>query len=309
MKKCLILTICLFVCSCTYDNGVRWVNYDWSNIFGSSNPDYVSIKKGDTLYSLSKKYNVPIRDVISQNNLKAPYTLKIGQRLYMPQTKFHIVKKGDTFYNISKRYNVEQSSLARINKISNTTSIKIGQKLILPGSIVTTKTSNSYVPVKTVYKAPAKKSSWKPKTKTTPKTTWKPKPKTTTYVKPRSSKFMWPVRGTVISKYGSTGKGKTNDGINIKAAKGTTIKAADAGTVAYAGNELKGFGNLILIKHTGGWITAYAHADRIYVKKGQKVSKGEKIATVGTTGGVSPAQLHFEIRNGKKALNPQYYLK
>ena len=90
---------------------------------------------------------------------------------------------------------------------------------------------------------------------------------------------------------------------------GTVVRAADAGTVAYAGNELKGFGNLILIKHNDGWVTAYAHNDTLKVRKGQKVSKGTPIATVGTTGGVPTPQLHFETRAGKKALNPLAYLK
>ena len=84
--------------------------------------------------------------------------------------------------------------------------------------------------------------------------------------------------------------------------------AADSGTVAYAGNELKGFGNLILIKHSDGWITAYAHNDKLLVKKGQKVVRGEKIATVGSTGSVTTPQLHFEVRAGKKAVNPRSYL-
>lgn len=119
---------------------------------------------------------------------------------------------------------------------------------------------------------------------------------------------MWPVQGTIVSKFGTIGKGRANDGINIKAAKGTAVKSADAGTVAYAGNELKGFGNLILVRHNDGWITAYAHNDRLLVKKGQKVKRGEKIATVGETGGVNSPQLHFEIRSGKKAVNPVNYL-
>ena len=130
-----------------------------------------------------------------------------------------------------------------------------------------------------------------------------------TPVKKRKTKFMWPVKGTVISNFGSIGKGRNNDGINIKAPLGTAVKCADAGTVAYAGNELKGFGNLILVKHNDGWITAYAHNDKILVKKGQKVRRGEKIATVGSTGGVNSPQLHFEIRAGKKAVNPRSYLQ
>ena len=119
---------------------------------------------------------------------------------------------------------------------------------------------------------------------------------------------MWPVQGKVISKFGSLGNGRNNDGINIQAAQGSTVRSADAGTVVYAGNELKGFGNLILVRHSGGWITAYAHNQKLLVKKGQKVKRGEKIATVGATGGVNKPQLHFEVRAGKKAVNPLQYL-
>ncbi len=112
----------------------------------------------------------------------------------------------------------------------------------------------------------------------------------------------------MISAFGTVGKGLKNDGINISAPLGTSVKAGDKGTVAYAGNGLKGFGNLILIKHSDGYITAYAHNDKILVKKGQTVARGEKIATVGKTGGVSAPQLHFEVRAGKKAVNPRNYL-
>ena len=125
----------------------------------------------------------------------------------------------------------------------------------------------------------------------------------------RDQKFTWPVKGQIISKFGPIAKGRNNDGINIKAPKGTPIKAADSGIVAYAGNELKGFGNLILIKHRDGWVTAYAHTDTIKVHKGQTVNKGSIIGTVGNSGGIGTPQLHFETRAGKKALNPQAYLK
>ena len=104
------------------------------------------------------------------------------------------------------------------------------------------------------------------------------------------------------------GKGRKNDGINISAPHGTSVKAADKGTVAYTGNALKGFGNLVLIKHPDGYITAYAHIDKILVQKGQSVQRGEKIATVGKTGSASTPQLHFEVRAGKKAVNPRNYL-
>ena len=124
-----------------------------------------------------------------------------------------------------------------------------------------------------------------------------------------SSKFSWPVRGKVLSAYGAKGDGLFNDGINIAAVRGTTVGAAENGVVAYAGNEVKGMGNLIIIQHSGGWMTVYAHLDSMSVRRGNKVSVGQKIGTVGETGKVDEPQLHFEIRKGTKAYNPSSYLK
>jgi murein DD-endopeptidase MepM/ murein hydrolase activator NlpD len=116
--------------------------------------------------------------------------------------------------------------------------------------------------------------------------------------------FIWPLKGEVILEYGTTGHGQHNDGINIAAARGTPVLAAESGVVAYAGNELRGFGNLLLIKHEGGWMTAYAHNDTLLVKRGDVVKRGQKIAKVGDSGGVSQPQLHFEVRQGTRAVDP-----
>jgi murein DD-endopeptidase MepM/ murein hydrolase activator NlpD len=120
--------------------------------------------------------------------------------------------------------------------------------------------------------------------------------------------FLWPVRGHVLENYGAAPDGTHNDGINIAAARGAPVQAADAGVIAYAGNELRGYGNLILIKHPNGWISAYAHCDLILVKTGQKVARGQVIARVGSTGNVSEPQLHFELRRGKQPVDPRGYL-
>ena len=121
--------------------------------------------------------------------------------------------------------------------------------------------------------------------------------------------FQWPVRGRVVSGFGAKAKGLRNDGINIAAKRGSPVRAAENGVVAYAGNELRGFGNLLLLKHSGGWITAYAHNDKLLVKRGQKIKKGQNIATVGSTGNVRTPQLHFELRKGKRARDPKKYLR
>ena len=119
---------------------------------------------------------------------------------------------------------------------------------------------------------------------------------------------MWPVKGKVLSSYGGKSRGLQNDGINIAAPRGAPVKAAENGIVAYSGNELRGFGNLLLLKHAGGWITAYAHNDKLLVKRGDKIKKGQTIARVGSSGSVQNPQLHFELRKGKKAIDPIKYL-
>ncbi|MBF0373497.1 MAG: M23 family metallopeptidase, partial [Alphaproteobacteria bacterium] len=122
------------------------------------------------------------------------------------------------------------------------------------------------------------------------------------------SGFGWPLEGKVVQGYGTIAKGQRNDGINIKAARGTPIKAAQDGVVAYAGNELRGFGNLLLIKHADGWMTAYGHADELLVGRGDMVKRGQAVAKVGGSGNVGEPQLHFEIRKGVQAVDPTSHL-
>ena len=270
------------------------------NWWGGWSSNTVKVSKGDTLYSISRRYGVPIKDMINANRLKPPYTLYVGQKLKLPSKHYHIVQRGESLYSISRLYNVDITSLSKVNNLQTPYALSVGQKLLLPASVSS-------------YSAPAQASTAKSaeiQTKVASASVPTVQ-KQTTYTPPASSrktKFLWPVRGTVISGFGNLGNGRKNDGINIKATLGTAVQAADGGVVAYAGSELKGFGNLILIKHSDGWITAYAHNDKLLVRKGQKVARGEKIATVGSTGSVTTPQLHFEVRAGKKAVNPRSYL-
>jgi murein DD-endopeptidase MepM/ murein hydrolase activator NlpD len=120
--------------------------------------------------------------------------------------------------------------------------------------------------------------------------------------------FAWPVSGRVISDFGATANGGKNDGINIAASMDAPIRASAAGTVTYAGNELKNYGNLVLVKHSGGYTTAYAHANRLVVSRGDFVAQGQIIGYAGQTGDVTSPQLHFEIRSATTPVNPRSYL-
>jgi len=298
---------------------------------------YVVVKKGDTLYSIAKKYNTTTRSLIYANNLHSPYNLQVGQKIYLPSAVFHVVKKGDTLYDISRRYNVDSRSLAKANNLTYPYSIYQGQKLILPSAIEsgkgrtakkkTASTSNKNTAAKTS-SAKVNKTQTKKNTTVTTKQTKTSDKKAATATKtqsaktakskatpiptppPRSSgKFTWPHDGKILLGFGDLGAGRHNDGINIKAKEGDSVKAADNGVVAYAGNELKGFGNLILLKHSDGWITAYAHNSKILVKKDAKVKKGQVIAKAGQTGNVQSPQVHFEVRQKSKAKDPLLYLE
>ena len=116
--------------------------------------------------------------------------------------------------------------------------------------------------------------------------------------------FRWPVRGRVITGFGAKTNGKQNDGINVAVPEGTPVKAAEDGVVAYAGNELKGYGNLVLVRHANGYVTAYAHASELMVKRGDTIKRGQIIAKSGQTGEVTSPQLHFEIRKGSTPVDP-----
>ncbi|HKT18475.1 MAG TPA: peptidoglycan DD-metalloendopeptidase family protein, partial [Stellaceae bacterium] len=250
---------------------------------------------------ISRRYDVPLRSIIDANDLEPPFRLAAGTRLNLPQTRFHVVKAGETLYAISRLYGVEVSTLASLNRLGEPYAIRAGEALELPPSVAPSERTASLSP-------PAA-----PAVATAPPE--KPAPSRAQPIPPASPKahgatalFAWPLEGRILESYGTGPAGTHNDGINIAARAGEPVRAAESGVVAYAGNELRGYGNLVLIKHRNGYMTAYAHNGRLLVKRGQAVKRGQEIATAGATGSVGTPQLHFEIRHGTRALDPIGYL-
>lgn len=237
----------------------------------------VIVASGDTLYSLSRKYSVPVNDLAVMNNLRAPFNLTVGQKLRVPNLD-----------------NVSENSVVEMTKKSQKTSVKEEKKIV--------KTASEK-------KAVSVKETQKKVVTSDKKISSDPSKKLPRIVARSSSKFSWPVRGKVLSAYGAKSNGLFNDGINISASRGTAVRSAENGVVAYAGNEIKGMGNLVIVQHSDGWMTVYAHMDTMSVRRGARVKVGDKIGTVGQTGKVDSPQLHFEIRKGTKAYNPSSYLK
>lgn len=262
------------------------------------NANAVIVGKGDTVYGLSRRHRISSRAIIEANGLSAPYVLTPGQRLVLPRARDYLVKRGDYLSLIAKNQNVDMYAIARLNGLKSPYTIYAGQRLVLPDH-------NPPAPVTVSNTAPPapKRGSITAKPVTKSKSKSVPAPPVRT-----GKGFAWPVRGKLLSSYGGKREGLQNDGINIAAPRGAAVQAAENGVVAYAGNELRGFGNLLLLKHSGGWITAYAHNEALLVKRGDKIRKGQTIARVGSSGSVQKPQLHFELRKGKKAINPMKYL-
>jgi len=289
--------------------GPKSVNRPAASSDAFINASAVKVGRGDTVYSIARRHKLSPRDIIDANNLRPPYALNVGQRLVLPQGRLHTVRSGEYLALIAKRYNADTFAIARINGVRAPYTIYPGQKLRIPrsggggGSVVASAPPVLSAPPPRPNAAPSVKV-----TPTRPKVTVPSKNPVPKPPKRSGGKFSWPVQGKLISSYGTKDKGLHNDGINIAAPRGTVVKASENGVVAYAGNEIRGFGNLLLIKHSGGWVTAYAHNDQLLVKRGDKVTKGQNISKVGSTGSVSKPQLHFELRKGSTAVDPHKYL-
>ena len=199
----------------------------------------------------------------------------------------HSVRKGETLWRICRTYDVNIREVSRINNIKDPTKIRVGQKLFIPGA-QTQRGVAVNVPIsKAVY--------------VTNDTTYRAAGRG-----PVKGRFDWPVKGKVVTYYGKKGDG--NNGIDIKAAKGTPVRASDAGVVAHTSDDMRLYGRLIILEHSDGFFTLYAHNDVNLVSVGDTVSKGAVIAKVGNSGAARQYKLHFEVRDGRIVRNPLFYL-
>lgn len=257
----------------------------------------------------------------------------------------HTVAPGQTLMSIARLYNVSPTELAAANNLPTDYMVRSGQTMKIPGHAPTQAVAMRPEPArredkvagddptagpKLANNAPAKPVAGAPaadQIASVDKSAEDDSVKPVAYAPPDSTvsdatsaavadagsdngtSFRWPVRGRIIGSFGSSPSGEKNDGINLAVPEGTSIKAVEAGTVIYAGNELEGYGNLVLVRHADGWVSAYAHNSQILVKRGDAVRRGQIISRAGTSGSVSAPQLHFELRKGSKPVNPLDYLQ
>jgi murein DD-endopeptidase MepM/ murein hydrolase activator NlpD len=299
----------------------------WTRNGGSA----VTVGYGETVESIARRHGIPASAIMQTNGIRDAAQVRPGQRLVIPRHvtngtqvaaspratrgSVHVVKSGETLMSISRRTGVTLTALARANHLHTTSRLSVGDRITIPGGGQAIASAHPAPKPQVAQAQPAplqKVASIAPVQTANVAKEELPK-KTDTAVKTAEPtgaipSFRWPVRGRVIAGFGSKPNGTQNDGINLAVPEGTPIKAADDGVVAYAGNELKGYGNLVLIRHSNGFVSAYAHASEIMVKRGDTIKRGQVIAHAGQTGNVTSPQLHFEIRKGSTPVDPTQYL-
>ncbi len=304
----------------------------------------IIVGTSDTLETLSHRYNVSPAAILQANGYKGPRTLSPGQQLIIPRQtasaaaapaaptskaavavssppSVHVVNHGDTLLSVARRNHVPVAELARANNLDPSAKLKLGMKLSVPGAKTAAAAAPVAQPLAAAPAAPAAPATQmattggdaQQKVRLAQTTTTSEEFSAETPAKAAEATgalptFRWPVRGKVITSYGAKTNGKANDGINLAVPEGTPVKAAEDGVVAYSGNELKGYGNLVLVRHSNGYVTAYAHASELLVKRGETIKRGQIIAKSGQSGDVGSPQLHFEIRKGSTPVDPLQFL-
>jgi murein DD-endopeptidase MepM/ murein hydrolase activator NlpD len=303
----------------------------------------IIVGTSDTLEILARRYNVTPAAILQANGYKGPRALSPGQQLIIPRpgavaaapamtappskpvavaaspSSIHVVNRGDTLMGVARRNHITAGELAKANGLEASAKLRIGMKLTVPakaaglpaGQPLVAQAAPTSMPPTTKLASAA--SDLQQKARLAQATNVEEAPVAETPVKAAEATgalptFRWPVRGKVITSYGAKTNGKSNDGINLAVPEGTPVKAAEDGVVAYSGNELKGYGNLVLIRHSNGYVTAYAHASEILVKRGDTIKRGQVIAKSGQSGEVASPQLHFEIRKGSTPVDPLQFL-
>src|SRR6266852_9394224 len=276
----------------------------------------IIVGTSDTLDTLSRRYNVSPGAILQANGYKGPRALSPGQQLIIPRPtaaaavpalaapasktvaaasaapSVHVVNRGDTLLSIAHRNHVSVAELAKANSLDPSAKLKLGMKLTVPGAKTAAVAPAAPAAVVAAAQPAAAVTGGPPQiarlaqATTTPEDTKIESPAKAAEATGALPTFRWPVRGKVITSYGAKTNGKANDGINLAVPEGTPVKAAEDGVVAYSGNELKGYGNLVLVRHSNGYVTAYAHASELLVKRGDTIKRGQIIAKSGQSGEV-----------------------
>jgi len=270
------LSVALGACSTLYGARQGTIEYPGSGAGPGATAVYV-VKDKDTVDSLSQRYGVPVQTIVDRNNLKQPYTLQAGQSLQLPGARF-----------------VPDDTGGPTNAVAAAPPGPVKRENLPPPGQGEAPRSAAHTPPASGQPTPLSPAAGE---------------QSVTVPAAPPPRFAWPVKGKVLVPYGAAAGGQKNDGIDIQAETGEGVKAADGGKVVYAGSEVAHLGNLVLVQHPGGYITAYGNNEALLVKKGDEVKKGQTIAKAGSSGGAASPRVHFEVRRGgSKTVDPMSVL-
>ncbi len=304
-----------------YGDGASYSPYSMPKL--KNGERVITVEPGDTVSEITARYKMDFGQFTSRNDLRKPYVIYPGQRLVLPPWSADYDSTPPMA--VASNQSSSQTKTVTIAGKRQVVSVPIKKTDTAPASRPITQTSRivpsdgGNIPTPGIkpqdYAAVAAREmastrTWQTASSETPVAgQGSSVGKDVVLAEPANRKgFIWPVQGKVVLKYGASTGGLFNDGINIQANRGSPILAAENGVVTYVGNELRGFGNLILIKHADNYVTAYAHTENPLVARGDVVTRGQRISSVGTTGAVTFPQLHFEVRRGRKSSDPMQYL-
>ena len=284
----------------------------------------IAVAAGDTVSGIAQRYGVKARAIIVLNGLEYPYWLRTGQRLRLPGDGFDAAAyngaqraaPADPPREVRIQPRAEASAppaqapaTQRAERVAapSRESAAPAPELAAPSReapATQRRASRAETPARTAASPPPEPALRLARAEPEPLPSPRPAAYEPVPLPPSRNTFLWPIEGRVISKFGSKPGGMHNDGINIAVPVGSEVRAAKNGVVAYAGNELRGYGNLVLIRHEDGWMTAYAHNEALLVQKGDVVRRGQVISRSGKSGRVSRPQAHFEIRRNGEPQDP-----
>ncbi len=301
MFKFLLIILALFMFGCQSNNLVEELKNNYAPetkavVFNKNEVlskikiplnGMVLVKENETIYSIANKYNVIPRHIIEDNKLLKPYDLKLNQILFLRNKNFYILGNGDTIDKISKKFAVNKLDIIKLNKLKKPYNLIAGNKILIPKikdySVV------DLIINEKVYKSKSVVTKFNKSINTLIK---------------NSPEFTWPAKGKVIKSFGKFGKGQYYDGIDIKSGENRPIYSAYDGKIAFIGSQIKKFGNLILVKHKDGWLSAYSNLGKYNVKQGDIIKKGEIIAFTSS----NSESFHFQLRYNRTPVNPVNYL-
>lgn len=252
-----------------------------------------TVARGETLSAIARAYRAPLARVAAANGLSAPYPLEIGDRVLIPPPSAPRASKPPEPATIEARaatYGLDIDALLRGEP---------GKPVVRPPAR-DRPTPATAAPTPRRPRATAGPTS-PPEAASRPQAA-RPAPAPVTIAD--APRLDWPLRGRILSGFGAKPGGRFNDGVNIAAVAGAEVRAAAEGTVAYAGDGVAAFGGLVIVRHAGGWLTAYAHLDAILVARGDTLTRGQPLGRAGATGEVDAPQLHFEVRRGRAPVDP-----